>query len=543
MSGGITIFLRSSSIISKKIHLKILSLLSLLILVLFSTQIFISNDSNVPNLTDDSSDKTLEEEQSQAVSNRNDYSFSRAGSDYDFTLKCEDNSHITNGGDPTGYFIEITNTGKFQDTIILNWEIINVTGGTAPDPKEWDAFLNHEQVSLNPSNSRKVILNVSTDCGCQIETKATIKVTGYSANNPSLVKSIETYTTRGPDVDYVRLEGPKMSKFADLVAGQKLNFTLKVVNPSSNPQSFKITNQAKPVDWKIEFNEDPFKVGPFSTYNFNVKTQLPIKILPKEYSFQFLVQSTYDPHVKDMLEIKFALLPELLIRKIKLSDKEPIVDEQIKVIVTIANEGPALANDVEFEVFEQFGSGSEILLNKIIIDTFSGSTEQIQNVTWTPSLEGLYNLTAHVDRKKQIQEEGNSEFNNFKIKGFKIYPNSSSENGKNGENGNSKEEKDIIEGIFSSENMIYLIICIVTVLIILFYFIFHRLKKSKNAEKTAKKIPLNRQSSSKKTAKKMKLDEPRVKGKRGGESIGKGKNRNKRYNRRRESSSRRSKNR
>ena len=62
--------------------------------------------------------------------------------DYDFTLICENNSHITNGGDATGYIIKITNTGTQSDTIALDWEIIDVTGGTEPDPSEWEAHLN-----------------------------------------------------------------------------------------------------------------------------------------------------------------------------------------------------------------------------------------------------------------------------------------------------------------------------------------------------------------------------------------------------------------
>ena len=62
----------------------------------------------------------------------------RARSDYNFIITCDNNSHITSGGDTTGYYIEVNNTGTSQDSISLSYDIIEVTGGEEPTPNDWE---------------------------------------------------------------------------------------------------------------------------------------------------------------------------------------------------------------------------------------------------------------------------------------------------------------------------------------------------------------------------------------------------------------------
>ncbi len=422
----------------------------------------------------------------------------RADSDYDFTIKCDDNSHITNGGDPTGYFINIKNTGTALDTIVLDWEIINVTGGTEPDPQEWSAFLNKEQVTLNPGDNQVVILNVSTFCGCQLDTTATIRVTGRSVNEPAVTGFVDIYTTRGPEEGAVELEKPNMSLFSDLEAGQDLDFTLKVVNLNPNQQSFKIVNPSKPQDWVVEFNENSFKVSAFSTFDFPVFTKIPEKIVPGNVMFVFKVQSLYDPYIKDSLDFTFALLPELAVKNIKLMDTEAVVGNKLKLQVTISNLGPALASSFIFEVYEAADLSSVHLITQINVDMLWGSEELVRNISWTPVEARLYNITVLVNPGFTIEEVGNRYGNNLKTTGFTIL--SETSNGNDNGNGSNGGPQGIL--IFS--------IFVVIVVLVLLYFIFQRQRANDESEKTAKKIPLKRNLGKKKTAKKLKFGDSRT---------------------------------
>jgi hypothetical protein len=440
---------------------------------------------------------------------------SRARADYAFTIKCENNSHITNGGDPTGYFIDIENTGTKQDTIIITNELIEVTGGTEPDPKEWSAFLNKGQVTLNPGAKTQVILNVSTGCGCQLHTVATIRVFGESVLSPSHSSYIDTFTTRGPEQDRVELEKPGNLVFSDLKADSDLNFTLGVVNPSSNPQKFTIRNTKKPKGWTLDYNTEAFEVAQLSNYNFKVQTKIPAKNEPGEYKFDFTIKSLYDPYVHDSVEFEMTLLPELAIKKLEFSNPEPVPGEQLIIQVTIKNFGPALARDFAVNLYDYSEPKIEFLVGQGKIDLLYGNDKFVQNFTWLPNKEGNYNLTALVNPSYDIDEVGNRFGNNLETKSILVKSKSNNDNGGHPNNGDD-ERTEVFDSL--SSTTLYSIIAIVIVLsVVVLYFISSRLRGSNSSERTAKKIPLSRQKSrgsSGRTAKKLSLDEAGEKSKR-----------------------------
>ena len=100
----------------------------------------------------------------------------------------------------------MTNTGTQQDTIVLSYEIINVTGGDEPDVREWYANLDKTQLTLLVGETGIVILTVDSSCGCQEGTVATVRVLGQSINEPTVTAYADTFTTRGPEIREDALE-------------------------------------------------------------------------------------------------------------------------------------------------------------------------------------------------------------------------------------------------------------------------------------------------------------------------------------------------
>jgi uncharacterized membrane protein len=450
----------------------------------------------------------------------------RADEDYEFTIECENNSHITDGGDATGYFIIITNEGRLADTITLSWEIINVTGGSEPDPKEWDAYLNKNQVSLNPLESAQIILNVSTGCGCQIDTVATIRVTGQSVNSPSKSVYIDTFTTRGPEIGDVELELTDYSIFSDLIAGQEVSFRLEVFNPQQTKHTYKLRATNKPNGWQLLYSDGEFFVNGISKVTLDIFLTLPLNNNPGEYKIKFIVESTLDPYINDDLTIEIPLLPELSVKTIDISVQEPIVNEKLTFNVDVENLGPAIARNIQVNYYDHEDRSIGHLIGQDTIVELSGNSETRLNFSWTPKTIGEYNITIHVDPENIISEVGNRYFNNLEKFILTVHP--------------KKEDKDN-EGNGAGFEMMWvlLVVAAVVVVLIIIFFMFRRSNNFLD-EKTAKKIPLNSRSVGSKgklnkkrgkTAKKIRMHETARRGHsrtngRGSRSKGKSRRRN-----------------
>ena len=418
----------------------------------------------------------------------NDYLLlnSRANSDYSFTLTCNNNTHITNGGDPTGYYIEAKNTGTMEDTIIFSCEIINVTGGTEPDASEWYVRLDREQMTLLPGESVTIILSIATACNCQEGTIATVRLTGQSSNEPSVILSVDTYTTRGPK-EGDQLVDIEIENFMDLSephAGKPLTFSLKVYNYQSVSQSYNLINLGKPPDWTVEFDENIFNIELKSKVSIPITLNIPAKNNPNDYLFNFSVKSINDPTIIDFIDVIITLQPELALTEIKSLNATPTAGEPLAIEVTFSNIGPAVARNFVLKLYNSSGRTQDSLIYQTTIPELYGETKMMMNFTWLPMVAKVYNITGILNPDFIIPEMSNRYGNNIITSKIMVQEPEKPNIPKDGDDGAKTADNYMVAGIG--------ITIFILIILVLIYFFTHRTGSAKDEERTAKKIPLSR---------------------------------------------------
>jgi len=411
----------------------------------------------------------------------------RQGAEYNFTILCENNSHLTNGGEETGYFIEINNTGTKQDTILLSYKIINVTGGPEPDKKDWFIRLEPDQVTLEPGEATEVILRVTTTCTCQEGSTAIIRVTGESGNEPSNVGYVDTYTTRGPTMgeQQVKIDLESVSVFFELSAGQNLSFNLVVVNLQTVTQSYVISNIRKPTNWPLDFLRESFEVPQKSKKIVEVRTKIPEENEPGDVVFRFDVKSDRDPTISDSVQTTIALLPELSIEKFTVLTETPIVGETIVLQIEVKNLGTAVARNIDINLYNGTVFEPQLVINSDMIPQLYGNENATLNFSMTPRSAEDYNVTVLIDPDGWIEEVANRLGNNFLTKKITVNSKPPEKPPNNGSNGTSDGLSDYLLPIIGT------IVGIVVVLILI-YFLIHRARSNNENEHMAHKIPLTR---------------------------------------------------
>ncbi|WP_455391830.1 CARDB domain-containing protein [[Eubacterium] cellulosolvens] len=414
-----------------------------------------------------------------------DYSGPRARADYEFTIICENVTHVTNGGDPTGYFIEITNTGSRQDTILLTAKIINVTGGDEPDINEWHTRLDKDLVNLGAGQSEIVILTVETGCGCQDGTTATVRIAGESSNEPSMTAYVDTYTIRGPVIgeQLVDFDIEDVSVFFSLTAGQDLTFNLVVYNLQTVSQSYYIINTIKPLDWVLEYNQAPFEVAKNSKKVIPIHTGIPLKNEPGEYMFRFDVRSDRDPTISGSTQVPIALLPELTVDEINVTPREPYLNNPVALRITIKNLGQAVARNFVLNLYNTTVNVLDLgrnLINSTKIKELYGNETVVVNFTWFPQELKAYNITLFVNPGNPIPEFSNRYGNNLKTKKITVQE--------------QPQDKPVGDGDRDGSSWLGVGILVIIILLVVFFMKKSR-KFSHNDVRTAQKIPLSRELS------------------------------------------------
>ncbi len=364
-----------------------------------------------------------------------------------------------------------------------------------PDPSEWHASLSKAQVSLAQGQSTQLILNVSTGCGCQEGSVATIRVTGQSVNAPDIMDYVDTHTTRGPEVGVVELEFPDMLLFSELRAGQELSFNLTVKNPQHSKQAYKLSHTYKPADWRLSYSNSKFEVETLSKIDIDIFLKLPDENNPGKYKLGFKVESVYDPYVQDTVELELALLPELAIKKITPAISNPKAGEKVNFQIILENLGPATARMVQVNLYDHLDMSINHLIGQQTVEKILGNTETTLSFNWTASKVQIFNITAHADPENLIEEVGNRYFNNIKTIKLTVVlakPNGSDDGKKNNDGATNSD----IQQLLSEPISIFLIVlCVVIFVILILIFLFRSRRRRFEDEKTAKKIPLGRGSS------------------------------------------------
>ena len=411
----------------------------------------------------------------------------RAVADFNFTITIDNNSHITNGKEETGYFVNVTNIGTQQDTIVLSYEIINVTGGDEPDVREWYINLDKTQLTLLAGETGIVILTVDSSCGCQEGTVATVRVSGKSINEPTVTAYADTFTTRGPEImeDALEIELNNTSVFLDLQAGQKLAFKLVIYNLQSNQNSYFITTYSKPAGWSVEYNQESVVVDSNSRVLFEVVLGLPEENEPGDFTLGFNIKSNRDPKIRDSLEIPLKLLPELSVESISAVGTEIYPDELVTLQVTLKNLGPAIARGFVVNLYNTSDIQVEPethLITTLKFPSLAGGAEQVLNFSWYPNALGEKNITVFVNPDWSIEEFSNRYGNNILTKKIVVKsPDTSTDE-------NDDADPDSNLGIMSAG-----LVAIIIIIILLVYF-FKRGRNSNNEVRTAHKVPLSQRT-------------------------------------------------
>jgi hypothetical protein len=464
-------------VFSRKVLIVALIIISLLII---STQNLVLNDSE-QDLIIDTEVTTVHNSIEDSLAG------SRARANIDFIITTENNSHITNGKEATGYFINITNTGTLQDTVVLSVEIINVTGGDEPDVREWSAVLDKTQVTVPPGVSAMVVLTVVSSCGCQEGTVATIRVNGRSITEPSISGFLDTYTTRGPslDGDLLEVELADVSVFMDLQAGKSITFELNIYNLQSIEQSYIVSTFYRPVGWKLDYLRTSFIVGGKAKYTMDVELTLPIQNEPGDYKIIFDIESDWDSNIEDGLEIPLKLLPELAVEAIKLVGDNVYPGENVTVQVIIKNLGQAIARGFKVNLYNTTNiqdQPEDHIIGSVVFPSIGAGAEQVLNFTWRPDAVGEENLTAHVNPNSAIPEFSNRYGNNILTKKVAVH--------EPGSNDPGDKDDDSGSGIGYLIPTISLIIVIIIILFLI-YYAKHRSSGGGSSTRTARKIPLD----------------------------------------------------
>jgi hypothetical protein len=206
---------------------------------------------------------------------------------------------------------------------------------------------------------------------------------------------------------------------------------------------------------------------------------------PGEYKIEFRVESSLDPYIYENLEIPISLLPELSVKTITKSVKDPILNEKLTFELTVENLGPAVARNIQVNYYDSEDRSIGHLIGQNTIVELKGNSETKLNFSWTPKTVGQYNITVHVDPENIISEVGNRYFNNLDKVTFIAKKKVEVKNGD--EDGDS----DPLELGF----VLMIAVIVIVVILIIIFFLYHRSdnsmdEKEKKDEKTAKKIPL-----------------------------------------------------
>ena len=417
------------------------------------------------------------------------HSRAKADSEYSFTITCNNNTHVTNGNDPTGYYIEVKNTGTKQDSLLITYKIINVTGGSEPDINEWHANLNRDSVTLNPGDTETLVLTVESGCGCQEGTIATVRVTAQSGNEPTIIAYLDTFTTRGYVVGrLVDFDIADVSVFFELVAGQNLTYELAIYNFQTVSQSYKLINDLKPDGWVLEYDQESIEVNANSKKRVKIHTKIPEENEPGKYSFAFKIKSDRDPTIHDYLWVNLTLNPELAVEKIVPSTVMPKPNESVYLMVNISNLGPAVGRSFKVHLYDgEFNSNNlnENLINFTTITELYGGEETTLNFTWYPESTGLYNISVYVNPYSSPAEAFNRYGNNILKEPITIQEFIPPKN--------PKKKGDDDKWLYYQ---IAIGVSVITLLVVILIMYIFRNSASTSDERTALKIPLSRGLSS-----------------------------------------------
>jgi hypothetical protein len=434
---------------------------------------------------------------------------------FDLAIECENNTHVTNGGDPTGYFITITNTGTEADTIEMSFKIIEVTGGEEADVNDWNAAFDKDTINLAPSASEVVVMTVMSLCTCQEGYTATIRATAQSVNAPSVSKYVDTFTIYGPPAaGTVELVLDDLLQFEDLVAGKPFDFSIYVYNFQNVPQTYELTNPNLYSGWIVEFDGGAFEVLEKDNKTVDIVLKTPLTNEPGWYNLSFNIQSTKDTIIKNSLSVPIHLQPELTVESITPSILSPEVGETIEFDIVVANLGTALAKNINVHILnESLINSPEYLIQKTSIKELNAHSNTTIKYNWKPKEPKRYNFTVFVNPNFPIKEMSNRYYNNFKTRVISIHEIPSG-NGQNND-GSDSNENGSASNIFNSPYFIPSVVAGIVILLVLILVLLKSRsgdKAKSDDEKTAKKIPLRSGFSSgsklsykRKTARKEKL--------------------------------------
>ncbi|WP_455392348.1 CARDB domain-containing protein [[Eubacterium] cellulosolvens] len=381
---------------------------------------------------------------------------SRSKADYySFDINTTKTTLTTDGKNPVEYVFTIVNTGNKLDTYTIFAVMLEVTSCSEPDAKEWSYSVDTSLISLAPSQSAAIVLTVSTSCGCQVGCKATIEITCTSGGNPSVKKSILTYTTRGPakkvsglvvEIDYNAALNPI---YLDTV----MKFDVYIYNLQNQQDSVVVWPTAGPETWSIGVSPDEFTLGPNSKRLVTLNLKVPTDQASGDYKITLTAQSIDSPSVQGKDSILIQILPDVIISDVSFSTNPVVADKQVELKITVKNIGRAAADEIPIIVYDKLNLTTDHELTRQVISQIGVNESKTITITWRPA-NGSYNITIVLDPEATLEEL--TKVNNFRIEPVVV---------------KSSSDQD------SESILIYVIIIVVLVLVVLF-ILYRAMKKT-----------------------------------------------------------------
>lgn len=380
------------------------------------------------------------------------------GDFYSLEINASITAKTTDGKNPVEYVLTVTNTGNRVDTFTFYVSIIEVTNCDEPDIKEWSYNLDVSLLTLQPAESAPIVLTISTSCGCQVGCKANIAVNGISGGDPSVRKTISTYTTRGPakKVSGLVVEIDYNYALNVLYLNTTLSFDVTIYNLQNQQDSIIVWPTKGPREWSITVTPEEFTMMPNSKKLITLSFKIPANISNDIYTIELTAQPIDPPLLQGKDRIEIHIKPDVMIKNAVFSKTEIHSGDEVKLRITVKNIGLGTASNIPIIIYDELNITSEHEISKQTIDVLKPNQTIDFNILWQP-IAGNYNITIWLNPNSTLDELRRD--NNLRIEPITV--------------GKAQEQDD--------DNMsFYLTFLLIFVLIIIWLIIYYKFSKRRN---------------------------------------------------------------
>ena len=270
----------------------------------------------------------------------------------------------------------------------------------------WEASLSEEELHLDPSEERLIILSITSPTAerCPPGAEVSVRVSALCTDE----EGVEAYLTLNLTVRRVpgfEMKGLKTSVNYDPNLPRP-SFSVSLKNWGNVPLRLHWNVSGALSDYLVN-SEGSLSLSPAEAITLYINTTTT-KALPGDELLGVLsaVASGEGLEKSLVLSMKF-VIPDLTFEgEVLLTPSHPILGEEITVEVTVVNRGSSPSSDFYLSIY----AGSQNILRERIDHLMAGGKIS-KGTTWKPVVEGTYQIIAYVDPDGDVIES--DEENNY----------------------------------------------------------------------------------------------------------------------------------